>query len=84
MNPNIVLLHIAERRLYHWQERMQAAFRTANDKEASICQLLIREYLLLLDEAFAQIRSQAASFVGIESDRSATDASVRRLGVPEE
>jgi hypothetical protein len=84
MTPNNILLHIAERRLRYLQDRLQAAFRTGNHQEASACELLIREYDLLLREAFAQIRSQAAFFLSIESGEAATDVSLQSLEVPQD
>jgi hypothetical protein len=65
MNANIAVLHIAERRMHYWRDRLQAAFRAGNDEDASACQLLITEYDLLTSEAIARMRSQAVAFLSI-------------------
>lgn len=66
MNPSTVLLHIAEQRLQYWQHQLQAAFRTGNAEQALVSELLISEYEILIREAGAAIRSQAAAFLHID------------------
>ena len=66
MNPSIVVSSIVEERLQHWQTQLQAAFRTGNHEQASVCQALIEEYRVFTNQAMRQIHIQATGWLDID------------------